>query len=321
MLPAALRTAGLRTAPLLAAAVLLAGCGNEAETGAGTASGGGGGGAAESEPLNVVAAFYPLQFAAAQVGGDDVKVDNLVPPGVEPHDLELTAQQVGTLQDADLVLYLAQFQPAVDEAVADVDEAKKLDAATIAPLEEDYVPLEEGELHEDEKGKDPHVWLDPTRMAGIVDAVAERLGKADPDNAAEYTSRAEALGQQLAELDTQFRTGLANCESKDIVVSHNAFGYLASRYGLRQVPITGLTPEEDPSPARVAEVADFARKNNVKTIFFESLVSPKIAQTIADEVGAKTAVLDPVEGVEDGETYLSVMEDNLAALRTALGCS
>jgi len=303
---------------LLTSAVLLAGCANDAEdTGAGTDSGGG---AANSEP-RVVAAFYPLQFAAAEVGGDDVKADNLVPPGAEPHDLELTAQQVGALQDADLVLYLADFQPAVDEAVAEVDEAKKLDAATVAPLEEDYVPLEEGELHEDEKGKDPHVWLDPTRMAGIADAVAERLAEADPDNAAEYTSRAEALGQQLAELDTQFRTGLANCQSKDIVVSHNAFGYLASRYGLRQVPITGLTPEEDPSPARVAEVADFARKNNVTTIFFESLVSPKTAQTIAEEVGAQTAVLDPVEGVEDGETYLSAMQDNLAALRKALRCS
>jgi zinc transport system substrate-binding protein len=275
-----------------------------------------------SGKLDVVAAFYPLQYVTQQVGGDRVSVRNLVQPGVEPHDLELTPRQVADVTEADAVVYLHDFQPAVDDAVAEGAKDKALDVASVAPLRDGFVPLEEGELHQDEAGKDPHVWLDPTRMAGIADAVATKLGSIDPDHRAEYTANAKALKTTLATLDTEYKTGLANCGEKTIVVSHNAFGYLAARYGLTQVPITGLTPEEEPSAARLAEVAAYAKKNGVKVIFFETLVSPKIAEALASEVGAKAEVLDPIEGIakDSSDDYFSVMRTNLTTLRGALSC-
>lgn len=301
----------------LAVATLLAAAGTACASDSEGSDGGDG-------KLSVVAAFYPLQFVAEKVGGDAVEVTNLVPPGVESHDLELEPQQVGELSDADMVLYLGGFQPAVDEAVDQNAKDAAFDAAEVEPLEDGYVPLEEGELHEDEKGKDPHVWLDPVRFSAIATAAAEKLGEVDADNAEDYAQRADELGDELTKLDEEYRTGLANCTQKTIVVSHNSFGYLAKRYGLEQVPITGLTPEEEPSAARLAEVAKFAKDRQVTTIFFETLVSPKIAETLASDVGAKAAVLDPIEGLEadaqDGD-YLSVMRENLSTLRSALGCT
>ncbi|GAA0271803.1 metal ABC transporter substrate-binding protein [Cryptosporangium japonicum] len=278
--------------------------------------------AAADGKLDVVAAFYPLQYVSQQVGGDRVSVTNLVEPGTEPHDLELSPKQVAEVTDADAVVYLRNFQPAVDDAVDGGAKDKSLDVATVEPLKEGYVPLEEGELHEDEKGKDPHVWLDPTRLAGIADAVAKKLGAIDPDHASEYTANAKALDTKLGTLDQEYKTGLASCQEKTIVVSHNAFGYLAARYGLTQVAITGLTPEEEPSAARLAEVANYAKQNGVKVIFFETLVSPKIAEALAAEVGAKAEVLDPIEGIEknSGDDYFSVMRTNLTTLRGALQC-
>jgi zinc transport system substrate-binding protein len=275
-----------------------------------------------SGTLDVVAAFYPLQYVTQQVGGDRVSVTNLVSPGTEPHDVELTPRQVAEVTDADAVVYLRHFQPAVDDAVDEGAKDKSLDVAGVAPLKEGYVPLEEGELHEDEKGKDPHVWLDPTRLAGIADAVAKKLGGLDPDHAAEYTANAKALDTKLTALDGEYRTGLASCQEKTIVVSHNAFGYLAARYGLTQVAITGLTPEEEPSAARLAETATYAKENGVSVIFFETLVSPKIAEALAAEVGAKAEVLDPIEGIAKDSTqdYFSVMRSNLTTLRGALSC-
>ncbi|SHN25524.1 metal ABC transporter substrate-binding protein [Cryptosporangium aurantiacum] len=278
--------------------------------------------AAADGKLGVVAAFYPLQYVTQQVGGDHVSVTNLVEPGTEPHDVELSPKQVAQVTDADAVVYLREFQPAVDDAVDSGAKNKSLDVAGVAPLSDGYVPLEEGELHEDEKGKDPHVWLDPTRLAGIADAVAKKLGDLDPDHAAEYTANAKALNTKLGTLDAEYKSGLASCKQKTIVVSHNAFGYLAARYGLTQVPITGLTPEEEPSAARLAEVAKYAKENGVTVIFFETLVSPKIAQALASEVGAKAEVLDPIEGIakESNDDYFSVMRTNLTTLRGALSC-
>ena len=278
--------------------------------------------AAEGGKLDVVAAFYPLQYVTQQVGGDRVSVTNLVSPGTEPHDVELSPRQVAAVTDADAVVYLRNFQPAVDDAVDSGGGDKSLDVAGVSPLKEGYVPLEEGELHEDEKGKDPHVWLDPTRLAGIADAVAKKLGGLDPDHASEYTANAKTLDAKLTALDQEYRTGLASCQEKTIVVSHNAFGYLAARYGLSQVAITGLTPEEEPSAARLAEVATYAKQNGVKVIFFETLVSPKIARALAAEVGAEAEVLDPIEGIAKDSTddYFSVMRTNLTTLRGALSC-
>jgi zinc transport system substrate-binding protein len=279
--------------------------------------------AGDSGKVDVVAAFYPLEYVTTQVGGDRVHVHNLVKPGAEPHDMELTPKQIAEISDADLAVYLGGFQPAVDEAVAEHATDKSVDAATVQPLVDGFVPLEEGELHEDEQGKDPHVWLDPTRLAAIADAVAKKLGEVDAEHAADYNARAEDLRTTLTALDAEFKKGLATCKQKTIVVSHNAFGYLANRYGLTQLAITGLTPEEEPSPARLAEVTSFAKTNKVKAIFFETLVSDKVAKTLANEVGAKAEVLDPIEGLEEGSSddYVSIMRSNLNTLRGALACT
>jgi zinc transport system substrate-binding protein len=272
--------------------------------------------------LQVVTAFYPLQFVAQQIGGAHVDVADLVQPGVEPHDLELTPRQVAQVIDADAVFYLSDFQPAVDSAVKETKQRKVLDVSAVTDQTGGYVPVEAGKLQKKQKGKDPHVWLDPTRMIRISDAVAKKLGAIDPAHAAEYTANAKALDTKLAALDAEYRAGLASCSRKTIVVSHNAFGYLAARYGLNQVSITGLTPDQEASASRLAEVAEYAKQNGVTVIFFETLVSPKIATSLAREVGAKAEVLDPIEGIEPGSkaNYFSVMRTNLTTLRGALSC-
>jgi zinc transport system substrate-binding protein len=277
-----------------------------------------------SEVLEVEAAFYPLQWMAEQVGGDHVEVSSLTPPGAEPHDLELTPSDVASVTDADVVVYLADFQPAVDEAVADVDADKRFNAAEFADLSLTYTPIEEGEEETEEAGAvDPHFWLDPTRLDGVAAAFADYLSGIDPSNADTYAANATMLQASLEQLDGELEEGLATCENKDLVTSHNAFGYLADRYGLDQVGITGLTPEDEPSPADLAAVTDFVRENDVRTIYFETLVSPDIAKAIASEAGAATAVLDPIEGLNDksqGDDYLEIMRSNLTNLRAGQPC-
>jgi zinc transport system substrate-binding protein len=257
--------------------------------------------------VHVVAGFYPLQYLAEQVGGDRVRVTNLVQPGAEPHDLELTPRQVADVAEARLVVYLSGFQPALDATVQQEAAGTSLDLTTVVPL----------------MGSDPHIWLDPDRFATATGALADRLAAADPDGAAGYRERAAALQVRLRELDQAYAQGLASCARHEIVVSHDAFGYLAQRYHLRQVAISGLSPEEEPTPQRLADVAAAAKRYQVTTIFFETLVSPKMAEAIAGETGASTAVLDPVEGIAPGSDadYVSVMRDNLTQLRQALGCS
>ncbi|MBQ1075560.1 zinc ABC transporter substrate-binding protein [Micromonospora sp. C31] len=295
---------------------------------------------ADPQRVDVVAAFYPLQFLAERVGGDAVKVSNLVKPGAEPHDLELNPGQVGQVAEAELVVLLKGFQPALDEAVEQNAKDRAFDVSTVQPLmdaaagghdhegegEEHGHPEESGKSeehgHEENGTKDPHLWLDPTRLATVGDKLAERLGQADPDRAGDYTTRAKALRAELEKLDAEFTAGLKTCQRREIVVSHTAFGYLTERYKLEQIGITGLSPDNEPAPQRLAEVIEEAREHKATTIFFETLVSPKVAETIAKEVGAKTAVLDPLEGLTPGGgDYLSVMRTNLATLRTALSCS
>jgi zinc transport system substrate-binding protein len=290
---------------------------------------------ADPERVDVVAAFYPLEFVSERVGGDAVAVTNLAKPGAEPHDLELNPGQVGQVSEAELIVYLKGFQPAVDEAVDQSGGDRAFDVTTVQPLldaaagghdhEGEGEPGHAEEHAEEEGGgKDPHVWLDPTRLATVGEKLAERLGKADPDHAADYTARAKALRTELEKLDAEYAQGLKTCQRRELVVSHTAFGYLTERYQLEQIGISGLTPENEPSPQRLAEVTEEARKHQATTIFFETLVSPKVAETIAREVGAKTAVLDPIEGLSAdnaGGDYFSVMRSNLETLRTALGCS
>jgi zinc transport system substrate-binding protein len=308
--------------PLRAAAIAafvltaLASCGDDSDAMSGQAPSG--------DAISIEASFYPLQWMAQQVGGNRVDVTSLTKPGAEPHDLELTPRDVADIADADVVVYLAGFQPSVDDAVEQVDDTKVYDAAPAAELDLTYTPIEEGQEASDEAGSiDPHFWLDPTRLAAVANDFASYLGDLDPDHADAYRNNGATLGDDLATLDAEFKAGLASCANKDLVTSHNAFGYLARRYGLTQVGITGLTPEEEPSPQDLASVSDFVKDNDVRTIYFETLVSPAIAESVAGESGARTDVLDPVEGLNDesqGNDYLEVMRANLANIEKGQPC-
>jgi zinc transport system substrate-binding protein len=266
---------------------------------------------ADASP-SVVVSFYPLQFVVENLVGDAATVTNLTAPGVEPHDLELTPQSVGDVADADLVVYLSGFQPAVDDAV-DGQATASLDVADAADLS---LTTAGGTL-------DPHFWLDPNRLATVADATATSLvdqGILDADTA---TANLNALTDDLDRLDKEFSNGLADCTSRDLVTSHEAFGYLADTYDLTQVGITGLTPEAEPDPQDLAAVTAFVKENDVRTIYYETLVSPDVAETVARETGADVAVLDPLEGLAAdaaGDDYLTVMATNLTTLRTGQDC-
>lgn len=297
-------------------ALSLVGCGSAASGGQG-------------DGTQVLASFYPLQYVAEQVGGDRVSVGSLTPPGAEPHDLELTPQDVAAVSEADLVVVLEGFQPAVDEAVDQQAADTHLDVADAADLslggaDDGHGDHGHDDEHADDEIADPHFWLDPLRLADVGDAVADRLTQVDPDGEQGYRAGAERLRSELETLDDEMARGLARCESTELVTSHEAFGYLAQRYGLTQVGISGLSPEAEPQPGALAEVADHVREHGVTTIFSETLVSPEIAETLADETGATTAVLDPIEGLTDasaGDDYLQVMRANLETLRTGLSCA
>lgn len=276
---------------------------------------------ADDGTTSVVASFYPLEEAVSQVGGDLVTVENLTPPGVEPHDLELAPDDIETIVTADVVVYLGGgFQPAVEDALAETEDAVLVDALDAV----DTVPAPPGEAEEG-LTVDPHVWLDPARFEKVVEEVAGALSEADPANEATYGSNAEAYVAGLATLDEEFRTGLSDCERTTIVTSHEAFGYLADSYGLTEVAIAGLSPEAEPDAQQIAELLDLVEQQGVTTIFAEELVSPKVAETLADEAGIEVDVLDPLESltdeqVEAGEDYVSVMRENLDRLRAALDC-
>jgi len=279
-------------------------------------------GAEQRGQLRIVAAFYPFQFVAERVAGDHATVSSLTAPGAEPHDLELTPRQVASVAEADLVIYERMFQPAVDEAVAQAKRGSQnvFDTATVVPLED------HGQSAEGPSGQhapDPHVWLDPIRLSTIVGTVADRLAAIDTTHAADYRASAAKLQAQLRDLDGRFRTGLANCQRTSFITTHAAFGYLAERYGLSQIGISGLSPDAEPSPARIAEVQREARAGGITTIFYETLVSPAVARSIASDLHLKVDVLDPIEGIvatSRGDDYLSVMAANLTALRKADGC-
>ena len=279
----------------------------------------------ESSGLKVIAAFYPLEFVAKAIGGDLISVENMTPPGVEPHDLELTPQQITTLDDADLLLYVAGFQPALEEAATQSAPANSLDVMAINGLNL-LGATEDGhnhgeEAHSDEEMlSDPHVWLDPERLIVVAKAVAAKLSEVDPDNSETYATNLTAFVEQLEGLDADFTSGLASCERRLIVTSHAAFGYLADAYNLEQEAISGLSPESEPTPKRLNEIGKEAKADGTTTIFFETLASPKVAQTLADDLNISAAVLDPIEGIGEGQTYFSIMESNLVALRKALNC-
>jgi zinc transport system substrate-binding protein len=258
------------------------------------------------------------------VGGDRVRAMNLTPSAAEPHDLELSPKQVDEILDADVLLYMGQgFQPAVEEVAGDRESGITVDV--LVPLSSELRTHggEEGEGHREEA--DPHVWLDPVLMAVIVDRVEDALARADPAGGSDYERNAGRYRSEIEALDQRFSQGLRHCARRVMVTSHAAFGYLAARYGLTQEPIAGVSPEAEPDPRRIAELADLVRREGVTTIFTEELVSPRVANTLAREAGVRTAVLNPLEGLTReelgrGEGYVTVMRENLATLSAALGC-
>lgn len=270
---------------ILVTAAVVSACGSGSEAGS-------------TGKTSVVAAFYPLAYAAEEIGGDSVDVTNITPPGAEPHDIELSVRDVEKVRSADIVLYLgSDFQPALERAIDGAD-------GEIVDL------LESAEVRD----RDPHVWLDPLRY----EQMARRIGAVLHRPPGSFVAR-------LRKLNTLFERGLARCRRQEIVTSHAAFGYLAARYGLKQIAITGLSPESEPTPRALEHVIEQVRESGATTIFFETLVSPRIAETIARETGARTAVLNPVEGLTEaelarGEDYFSIMRENRDTLTRALGC-
>ena len=273
-----------------------------------TASCGGAGGGGASSEATVVASFYPLAYAAEEIGGTTAAVTNLTPPGAEPHDVELSVRDVERVRSADVVLYLGEgFQPNLEAAV----EGAEGDAIDLLP----DVAIREGPPDATETA-DPHVWLDPLRYATLARRIGEALRR--PAAAGEFVRR-------LRKLDREYELGLADCERREIVTSHAAFGYLAERYGLEQIAISGLSPEAEPAAGELEQLVAEVREHGATTVFFEPLVSPRLAETIAREAGVETAALNPVEGlteseIERGADYFTVMRANLETLREALAC-
>jgi zinc transport system substrate-binding protein len=262
-----------------------------------------------SSPMTVVATFYPLAWMAEQIGGDVVAVTNLTPPGVEPHDLELAPDQVDRLANADLAVVLGrQFQPGPEKVAV----RRKGPTVTV--------------LSSQRADADPHIWLDPVRFSEVRTEMVAALSALRPSEAAGFGARSATLGESLAALDAEYQAGLETCRRRLIVSTHAAFGRLAKRYGLTQEGIAGLSPDAEPDPERLADLADLVRSSGSTTVFTEEMAPKEFAQTLAREAGVSTRVLSPIEGLTAGQikrggSYLTVMRENLAALQRALGCT
>jgi zinc transport system substrate-binding protein len=267
---------------------------------------------------SVVVTFYPLYEFTKQVGGEAVEVVNLTPAGSEPHNFDPLPNDIATLGRSKLFIYNgAGLDTWVERVIPDLEkrDVSVLDMSKAVPLENVT----------DQNESDPHFWLDPVIAQQEVSVISKRLQQVDPYNSDLYEKNATRYIEELKTLDTEFETTLKTCKTRNMVASHDAYGYFARRYNLRVVPIAGLSPEEEPSPARLAEIVQFVRDNAISYIFFESLVSPKLSETIAAETGAKTLVFNPIEGltpdnIEQGQNYLTLQRDNLSNLKIALEC-
>ncbi len=282
--------------------------------------------------LSIAAAFYPIEEIVRNVAGDSVDVFGLTPPGEGAHDLQLTASQVTSLETTDIVFFIGDgFQPGVEKALSSLPAAIKqvdllegLDVLDVVEQLEGTEGETDGEVLA--SGKDPHVWLDPANMARMTRSVASVLSSTEGLDADTIAAAADAYVAELETLGADFDAGLASCESRVLVTSHRAFEYLAQRANLQQVAIAGVNPDEEPSAKSLEAIAKFAAANNVSTIFFETLLPADLANVIANEIGATTDLLDPIEGfsqedLDEGASYVVAQRSNLERLRQGLKCS
>lgn len=270
--------------------------------------------------ISVTTSFYPLYFFTSEIGGKYADVKNITPASAEPHDYEPTAQDIARIEKSSLLVLNGGKLEAWGNKIKDDLKGTNVIVVTTGDALANQTVVEEGQSIQD-----PHIWLSPPLAKKEVKTILDAFIKIDSKDKDYFTVNANKLMGKIDNLDKEYKTGLASCKQKDIITSHAAFGYLAKHLGLTQVPISGLSPDSEPSPKQLANIADFARKNKVKYIFFESLVSPKLSETIASEVGAKTLVLDPIEGISDdnikaGIDYSTIMQSNLKNLRLALEC-
>ncbi len=301
--------------------------------------------AVESQPesaqveskINVSASFYPLAFVAEQILGELGEVTLIATGSTDPHDLELAPSQVANIVSSDFAIYIPDFMPAFDAALSDLSTNQIIDATKgITLLEGSHGHEDEDghkedhdddHGHEDEDGhkedhdeNDPHIWLNPLNMIAMGATIADQISLAYPDLSAEISENLAAFNTKMTALDSSYQTALVNCEVNTLLVSHEAFGYLANRYGFAQLGLSGMSPEAEPSPARLAEVAKVAQEINATTIYYETAVDPKVALTLANELGLATAVLDPLEIKPEQGDYLYAMEENLKVLTSGQGC-
>jgi len=309
------------TIALLASALFLPACASEPAPSANANAN------ANAASIEVAAGFYPLEWLAGRLGGTDVSVTGLTPFGSEPHSVLLGPTQREAVDRADVVLYLGLgFQPDVERAVDQLpDGGTAVDLLVSPGLELIPAPADLGK-EPLSGGEDPHVWLDPARLSVIAERTAQALVEASPELAAGVQERLVVLQADLAELDGELEQSLRDCRQRTIVTSHAAFGYLADRYDLEQVAISGLSPDDEPDPATLRDVAQRAEAAGVSTVFFEEALPPDLADTVAAEIGAGTDVLgalefDPAAEVGKGEDYLSVMRRNGASLTRGLDCN
>ncbi|WP_332881182.1 metal ABC transporter substrate-binding protein [Actinomyces qiguomingii] len=299
-----------------------------------------GGNTADGASLSVAASFYPIQYLAQTIGGEHANVTSVTPTNVEPHDYELSPKDVTGLSETDLVAYVSGFQPSLDDALSELSGPTVLDLADAVDLkaaddgdhdhhdaDHDHHDADDADDHAEEHGAhdhnhatDPHFWLDPVRMQDAAEVIAASMSQMDPDHAADYEANLASLTETLEDLDSEYTKGLAKCERNTIVSSHAAFGYLADRYGLSQASVSGIDPESEPSPADLAKVKKIVQETNTTTIFTEDLVSSETAEALADETGATTAVLNPLESAPASGDYAEAMSTNLQELRNALSC-
>jgi zinc transport system substrate-binding protein len=276
----------------------------------------------QTKKVNVVASFFPLADFAKNIGGDYVTVTNITPAGAEPHDYEPTPQDIAKVYDSQLFIMNGNGVDAWGEKIQGDLEVK---GVTVVKMSDTLASLKNNSPDEPSLQYDPHFWLNPINAEKEVNLITDALVKIDPAHKGEYNQNRDAYEKQLADLDQEYKTGLSMCKQHEIVTSHNAFNYMASQYGLTTLYILGLSPDEEPSPKAIADIATEAKQKGIKYIFFESLVSPKLAQTVASEIGAQTLELNPIEGFTDeevaaGKNYLSQMKANLANLKIALQC-